>query len=182
MKRVSDPIPPSSVIQTAADITAGIAHLIAACPGMAKAHAAVGDPPLRRWPAGFAGLVRIVTGQQLSTASANAIHARVLTTVVPLSPQALLATDPAHLKATGLSAGKIATLRAVASAVVDGQLDFEHLAVASANDVTHQLTLFIAKNLERVGDHATNIAEMVYYAATGQHLVDRPRGGDLYRT
>ena len=39
--------------------------------------------------------------------------------------------------------------------------------------------LFIAKNVERVGDHATNIAEMVYYAATGQHMVDRPRGTDL---
>jgi phosphate transport system protein len=38
--------------------------------------------------------------------------------------------------------------------------------------------LFIAKNIERVGDHATNIAEMVYYAATGQHLADRPRGAD----
>ena len=33
--------------------------------------------------------------------------------------------------------------------------------------------LFIAKNLERVGDHATNIAEMVYYAATGEHMTDR---------
>jgi phosphate transport system protein len=38
--------------------------------------------------------------------------------------------------------------------------------------------LFIAKNIERVGDHATNIAEMVYYAATGEHLADRPRGHD----
>jgi phosphate transport system protein len=38
--------------------------------------------------------------------------------------------------------------------------------------------LFIAKNVERVGDHATNIAEMVYYAATGEHLADRPRGHD----
>jgi len=38
--------------------------------------------------------------------------------------------------------------------------------------------LFIAKNVERVGDHATNIAEMVYYAATGQYYVDRPRGAD----
>jgi len=38
--------------------------------------------------------------------------------------------------------------------------------------------LFIAKNIERVGDHATNIAEMVYYAATGKHLADRPRGAD----
>lgn len=34
--------------------------------------------------------------------------------------------------------------------------------------------LFVAKNLERVADHATNIAEMVYYAATGHHMADRP--------
>lgn len=39
--------------------------------------------------------------------------------------------------------------------------------------------LFIAKNLERVGDHATNIAEMVYYAATGQHPPERARGADI---
>ena len=32
--------------------------------------------------------------------------------------------------------------------------------------------LFVAKNLERIGDHATNIAEMVFYAATGDRLVD----------
>jgi phosphate transport system protein len=38
--------------------------------------------------------------------------------------------------------------------------------------------LFVAKNIERVGDHATNIAEMVYYAATGQHMEQRPKGGD----
>ncbi|HEX8644053.1 MAG TPA: phosphate signaling complex protein PhoU [Allosphingosinicella sp.] len=36
--------------------------------------------------------------------------------------------------------------------------------------------LFVAKNLERIGDHATNIAEMVYYAATGARLAERPRG------
>lgn len=33
--------------------------------------------------------------------------------------------------------------------------------------------LFVAKNLERVGDHATNIAEMVYFAATGLHMTDK---------
>jgi len=38
--------------------------------------------------------------------------------------------------------------------------------------------LFVAKNIERIGDHATNIAEMVYFAATGQRLVERPRGSD----
>ncbi len=40
--------------------------------------------------------------------------------------------------------------------------------------------LFIAKNLERIGDHATNVAEMVYFAATGRHLADRPRGEDPF--
>jgi len=36
--------------------------------------------------------------------------------------------------------------------------------------------LFVAKNLERIGDHATNIAEMVYFAATGRYLADRDAG------
>lgn len=33
--------------------------------------------------------------------------------------------------------------------------------------------LFVARNLERVGDHATNIAEMVYFSATGDYLPER---------
>ncbi len=37
--------------------------------------------------------------------------------------------------------------------------------------------LFVAKNLERIGDHATNVAEMVYFAATGQQMAERERGG-----
>ena len=38
--------------------------------------------------------------------------------------------------------------------------------------------LFVAKHLERIGDHATNIAEMVYFAATGEHMADRNRDDD----
>src|SRR6266481_9131386 len=37
--------------------------------------------------------------------------------------------------------------------------------------------LFIAKNIERIGDHATNIAETVYYAVEGEVIPDvRPKG------
>lgn len=36
--------------------------------------------------------------------------------------------------------------------------------------------LFIAKNLERIGDHATNVAEMVYFAAKGEPMPERDRG------
>jgi phosphate transport system protein len=36
--------------------------------------------------------------------------------------------------------------------------------------------LFIAKNIERAGDHATNIAETVYHMSTGNYLrIDRPK-------
>ena len=38
--------------------------------------------------------------------------------------------------------------------------------------------LFVAKNIERVGDHATNIAEMVYYAATGEHVAEHKKKAD----
>jgi phosphate transport system protein len=37
--------------------------------------------------------------------------------------------------------------------------------------------LFIARNLERIGDHATNVAETIYYAVKGEVLKDsRPKG------
>lgn len=36
--------------------------------------------------------------------------------------------------------------------------------------------LFMAKNLERIGDHATNIAETIHYVVVGQPLkIDRPK-------
>ncbi len=35
--------------------------------------------------------------------------------------------------------------------------------------------LFIARNLERIGDHATNVAEMVHYAATGLYPPEEDR-------
>ena len=38
--------------------------------------------------------------------------------------------------------------------------------------------LFIAKNLERMGDHATNVAEMVYFSATGEYFGGRTKSDD----
>ena len=36
--------------------------------------------------------------------------------------------------------------------------------------------LFIAKNLERIGDHATNIAEIIHFEITGEDMIgDRPQ-------
>jgi len=45
---------------------------------------------------------------------------------------------------------------------------------ATISQVAH--LLFVAKNLERIGDHATNVAEMIYFAATGTQMTERERG------
>jgi phosphate transport system protein len=42
--------------------------------------------------------------------------------------------------------------------------------------------LFVAKNLERIGDHATNIAEIILYEVTGEQITDqRPKLDSLER-
>lgn len=43
----------------------------------------------------------------------------------------------------------------------------------SISDGAHML--FMAKNLERIGDHCTNIAEFVYFQITGEHLMQQER-------
>jgi len=49
----------------------------------------------------------------------------------------------------------------------------EHLSEQSANVITATELLLVARNIERIGDNATNIAEAVYYAATGVVMPDR---------
>ena len=39
--------------------------------------------------------------------------------------------------------------------------------------------MFCAKNIERIGDHATNIAETVFYMVEGQQLLDKRPKGDM---
>ena len=49
--------------------------------------------------------------------------------------------------------------------------------VRTITSCTH--LIFMAKNIERIGDHTTNIAEMIHFLITGSRLDgDRPRGDD----
>jgi DNA-3-methyladenine glycosylase II len=112
------------------DIRLGIKALRRKCPAMRRAHDLAGDPPVRRRAAGFEGLARIIVGQQLSVASAEAIWGRTLALVTPFGASGLLAVEEPDLRGAGLSRGKIATLRAAAEAVAAGQLDFDTLARA----------------------------------------------------
>jgi DNA-3-methyladenine glycosylase II len=117
----------SGFIESEVDIAAGVKALRRACPIMRRIHDIAGDPPLRRRPAGFEGLARIIVAQQLSTASAGAIWSRLERGVVPLTPAALLAHGDDALRGFGLSTPKIRTLRALAGAVAQEGLDIDRL-------------------------------------------------------
>ena len=48
-----------------------------------------------------------------------------------------------------------------------------HMVENPASITSAAQLLFVARNIERIGDHATNVAEQVYYAATGTYLPER---------
>jgi DNA-3-methyladenine glycosylase II len=127
-------------IESPQDIAIATRALKRLCPAMARLHKLTGDPPLRRWSPGFDGLTRIIVGQQLSVASANAILGRLTLAVSPLTPHNLLAASPETLRSAGLSAAKIATLRALATAILDTTIDLTSLADMPPADVRARLT------------------------------------------
>jgi DNA-3-methyladenine glycosylase II len=127
------------IIATDADLRQGVRALRRKCPHLARVHARTGDPPLRRHPPGFEGLARIIVGQQLSIASAQAIWSRVVATVRPMTPKAFLTLSDEALRSAGLSRGKVRTLRAACSAIDEG-LDLQELTHAPEDDVHAALT------------------------------------------
>jgi phosphate transport system protein len=56
-----------------------------------------------------------------------------------------------------------------------------HMMENPATISTSAQLLFVARNLERIGDHATNVAEMVYFAATGLYHSGREVSGESER-
>lgn len=101
---------------------------------------AAGHPPLRKRDDGFAGLAWIIISQQVSTASARAIFARVAARYEPLDHRPFLHASDEDLKSCGLSAPKMRTLRAVAQAMEDGDLDVAALAGLPPDAAIGQLT------------------------------------------
>lgn len=127
-------------IASEADLAAHLSALTRTHKSFARLHKAAGDVPLRKIDPGFRGLVWIVTGQQISAAAGRAIFARVDTTLGTLSPDRLAQTDDMTLKSAGLSAPKIRTLRAVSTAVLEGQLDLDGLTALEAEDAVAHLS------------------------------------------
>ena len=93
----------------------------------AAAFAACGLPPERLHPPGFASLLHIIMGQQVSAHAARAIVARLEAAARPLTPERFLALDEPALRGVGLSRQKIRYGRILAEEVLSGALDLDAL-------------------------------------------------------
>lgn len=102
-------------------------RLAAADPALASAIAAVGLPPQRERPPGFASLARIIVGQQVSTASAVALWARLTGGIDPFTPERVLARTADELRLLGLSRQKAAYTLGLAQEIAEGRLDLDRL-------------------------------------------------------
>ena len=132
-------------IHTLADLDEAITRLAALDPDFVDHVLSVGGrPPLRRREPGFEGLAAIVVSQQVSTASAAAIFARLRAALgsadgVPFEAGAVAAAGDELLRRVGLSSSKIRTLRAMAAAVLDGALAIDALAAVPAEEAAARL-------------------------------------------
>lgn len=118
------------IIETNADVEEGADYLAGICPRMAHARELTGPLPLRRKPEGFAQLLSAIVSQQVSTASAAAIWARMEAAELTDPAQILAASDD-DLRAVGLSRQKMRYSRALA----DKDIDYSALKDASDADI-----------------------------------------------
>jgi len=99
-----------------------------------------GMPALRRREPGYAGLAAIICGQQLSTASAAAIWARVSAAFDPFHHDALRRARADRLGRLGLSAAKVKTLKNLARELAAERLNLDVLANEDADAAHNTLT------------------------------------------
>jgi DNA-3-methyladenine glycosylase II len=123
-------------LHTQSDLAAALERLVQADPRLLPVLEKAGEPALRRGTPGLPGLARIICGQQLSTASARAIWARLDAAFDPFHPDALRRARADRLGRLGLSAAKIKTIKAIANALAKGELDLDHIGRSDA-DTAH---------------------------------------------
>jgi DNA-3-methyladenine glycosylase II len=127
-------------MEDAASLRAAIAELCGIDPAFGGIEAAAGPLAFRRRPPGFATLVRILVGQQLSTAAATTIYARLEAASGGVAPEFFLTNDDAALRALGLSAQKSRYIRALAAAISTAALDLDGLAALPDESCLAELT------------------------------------------
>lgn len=127
-------------IVSQANIETALDALCAADVRLRRIRAEAGPVPLRLAKPGFASLVSIIIGQQVSRASADAIHGRLLGLLGEPDAAAVLSASEEVFRTAGVSRPKQRTLVAAAVAVADGRLDLHGLCTAEPGDAVAAMT------------------------------------------
>jgi DNA-3-methyladenine glycosylase II len=127
-------------LNSQADLEEAIHTLVRQDPRLKPVFQLAGMPALRRREPGYAGLAAIVCGQQLSTASAAAIWARLTAAFDPFHHDAVRRARADRLGRLGLSAAKIRTLKSLAREITSERLNLDVLANEDADAAHHTLT------------------------------------------
>jgi len=126
-------------LNSQADLEDAIRALLKQDPRLQPVFDVAGMPALRRREPGFQGLAHIVCGQQLSTASAAAIWARLSAAFDPFGPDAIRRARADRLGRLGLSAAKIKTLKNLAREIAAERVNLDILANEDADAAHHTL-------------------------------------------
>lgn len=113
--------------------------LIGLDPHLAAVVDRFGRPEVFRRPPTFATLVLLILEQQVSLSSAAAAYER-LKQAVKVEPESLLGLDDAMLREVGFSRQKVRYVRALAQAVISGDLVLARLADLADDEVRSALT------------------------------------------
>src|SRR6202011_43564 len=127
-------------LDTQADLEEAIHALVKQDPRLRPILELAGMPALRRREPGYAGLAAIICGQQLSTASAAAIWARVSAAFDPFHHDTIRRARADRLGRLGLSAAKIKTLKNLARELTAERLNLDVLGEEDADVAHHTLT------------------------------------------
>ena len=127
-------------LETQTDLEDAIRALVEQDPRLKPILEITGMPAIRQREPGFAGLAAIVCGQQLSTASAAAIWARVSAAFDPFHHDEIRKARADRLGRLGLSAAKIKTLKHIARELAEERLNLDVLANEDADAAHNTLT------------------------------------------
>jgi len=133
-------IGPSPRLDSAATIASHIEALVRMDPRLAPVWQKAGVVQPRITTPGFAGIAKVITGQQVSVASARAIWERFEKLPGALEPQRYLELSEEVVRASGFSGSKFRTVGVIAQAMVAGELDFEHVETLPASEAVAYLT------------------------------------------
>lgn len=128
--------------QLPSTVSPALAALAARDKDIAAALAEIGPPPPRERPPGFSSLLRAIVGQQISTAAAASLWARLGAAIDPLAPETIAALEIDALRKLGFSRQKAVYALGLARDVLERRIDLDLVpSLADEEAIAHLIQI-----------------------------------------